>query len=206
MQDLTPRQRDVFRFITSCIDERGYAPTLREIGESLGIRSTNGVHEHLRALEKKGYLTREGTKARTLRPANRRGRNLCVPLVGSLTPGKDPLSAENVWESLNVDRLLLGAGREHFVVRVGEDCPPGEGLSHGDYLFVRREGSVAGGELMVLLKNGKMTLQKKTVPVTRLGDAETRKAMAVAPGGGSSSSRGGGGRVLGVGVGYFRKL
>ena len=68
MQKLTDRQRMVLDFICSSIDERGYPPTLREIGMKLGIRSTNGVNDHLRALERKGYLTREDMKSRTLRP------------------------------------------------------------------------------------------------------------------------------------------
>ena len=77
MQKLTDRQRAVLDFISASIMERGYPPTLREIGNHLGIKSTNGVNDHLRALERKGYLTREDMKSRTLRlvkmPERRRG-------------------------------------------------------------------------------------------------------------------------------------
>ncbi len=68
MQQLTERQRKVLDYILSAIDENGYPPTLREIGNFMGIRSTNGVNDHLRALERKGFLTREDMKSRTLRP------------------------------------------------------------------------------------------------------------------------------------------
>jgi len=68
MQKLTDRQKAVLDFIVESIHDRGYPPTLREIGNHLGIRSTNGVNDHLRALERKGYLTREDMKSRTLRP------------------------------------------------------------------------------------------------------------------------------------------
>ena len=68
MQGLTKRQAQTLDFIRQSIEERGYPPTLREIGESMGIRSTNGVNDHLRALERKGYLTREDMKSRALRP------------------------------------------------------------------------------------------------------------------------------------------
>ncbi len=68
IEKLTERQAAVLDFISHSIDERGYPPTLREIGNHLGIRSTNGVNDHLRALERKGYLTREDMKSRTLRP------------------------------------------------------------------------------------------------------------------------------------------
>jgi len=70
MNGITDRQRMVLEFICGSIDERGYPPTLREIGNKLGIRRTNGVNDHLRALERKGYLTREDMKSRTLRPTD----------------------------------------------------------------------------------------------------------------------------------------
>src|SRR5689334_6364314 len=68
MQGLTDRQQQVLEYIRSSITQRGYPPTLREIGAHMGIRSTNGVNDHLRALERKGYLTREDMKSRALRP------------------------------------------------------------------------------------------------------------------------------------------
>src|ERR1700754_1691249 len=68
MQKLTQRQKMVLEFIQTTIDTDGYPPTLREIGNFMGIRSTNGVNDHLRALERKGYLTREDMKSRALRP------------------------------------------------------------------------------------------------------------------------------------------
>ena len=70
MNGITDRQRMVLEYICGSIDDRGYPPTLREIGNKLGIRSTNGVNDHLRALERKGYLTREDMKSRTLRPTD----------------------------------------------------------------------------------------------------------------------------------------
>src|SRR5437868_1626494 len=70
MQGLTERQRQILEFITRRIGEQGYPPTIREIGEEMGIRSTNGVNDHLKALERKGYLKREVLKSRALRPVS----------------------------------------------------------------------------------------------------------------------------------------
>ena len=70
MQGLTDRQQQILDYITEWILERGYPPTIREIGQHMGIRSTNGVNDHLKALERKGYLHREGLKSRALRPTN----------------------------------------------------------------------------------------------------------------------------------------
>src|SRR5215475_9477547 len=76
MQGLTQRQQMVLDFIRQSIADRGYPPTLREIGARMGIRSTNGVNDHLRALERKGYLTREDMKSRALRPTGLAGTGL----------------------------------------------------------------------------------------------------------------------------------
>src|SRR5690606_9748418 len=112
---LTQRQRDILEFISSSIDERGFPPTLREIGEHFGIRSTNGVNDHLKALEKKGYLTREDLKSRAMRPVSQLasaagrgkkgadvipigralGEDLCdVPIIGRVAAGEPLLAVE----------------------------------------------------------------------------------------------------------------
>ena len=82
MQGLTDRQQQVLHYIRQSITERGYPPTLREIGAHMGIRSTNGVNDHLRALERKGYLTREDMKSRALRP-----KDMGEPVAGGLAGG-----------------------------------------------------------------------------------------------------------------------
>src|ERR1700729_1343696 len=76
MQGLTQRQQMVLDFIRQSITDRGYPPTLREIGAQMGIRSTNGVNDHLRALERKGYLTREDMKSRAPLPVRIEGEPL----------------------------------------------------------------------------------------------------------------------------------
>jgi repressor LexA len=108
MQGLTDRQQQVLRYIRDSITERGYPPTLREIGAHMGIRSTNGVNDHLRALERKGYLTREDMKSRALRPTHLDGlgdspandahsaadaESISVPLLGRIAAGA-PILAE----------------------------------------------------------------------------------------------------------------
>src|SRR5512146_1522591 len=75
MQGLTKRQEQTLDYIRQSIEQRGYPPTLREIGEHMGIRSTNGVNDHLRALERKGYLRREDMKSRALRVVDQTERN-----------------------------------------------------------------------------------------------------------------------------------
>src|SRR3954468_24835990 len=137
---LTDRQQQVLDFIAASITERGYPPTLREIGERLGIRSTNGVNDHLKALEKKGYLAREDLKSRALRPighiglgapppaahlggdAVSLGEDLVeIPLIGRVAAGLPILAVENVEDTVKVDRFLVGDHKEVFALRVKGD-------------------------------------------------------------------------------------
>src|SRR5271156_4712264 len=83
MQGLTQRQQMVLDFIRQSIHDRGYPPTLREIGARMGIRSTNGVNDHLRALERKGYLTREDMKSRALRPTGLGGNGSAADVAAA---------------------------------------------------------------------------------------------------------------------------
>src|SRR5262245_64273784 len=95
-ETLTDRQQQVLDFIGASIQERGYPPTLREIGEHMKIRSTNGVNDHLKALERKGYLVREELKSRALRPLGAAGEMVEVPVVGRVAAGRPILAVENV--------------------------------------------------------------------------------------------------------------
>jgi len=125
---LTDRQREILDFISHSIAARGYPPTLREIGTHFGIRSTNGVNDHLRALEKKGYLQREDLKSRALRPVTSTGKPVeassevvDVPLLGRVAAGVPLLAVENVNETVRVDRFFIGQTREVFALRVKGD-------------------------------------------------------------------------------------
>src|SRR6201992_778093 len=137
MQGLTQRQQMVLDFIRQSITDRGYPPTLREIGARMGIRSTNGVNDHLRALERKGYLTREDMKSRALRPTNLGSPALNgaarapepandvalveVQVLGRVAAGLPLLAEEHVIDTVRVDRTLLKGGREIFGLRVQGD-------------------------------------------------------------------------------------
>src|SRR5271169_6214504 len=136
MQGLTARQQMVLDFIQQSIADRGYPPTLREIGARMGIRSTNGVNDHLRALERKGYLTREDMKSRALRPTNigtqANGETAAtepandvdiveVAILGRVAAGMPLLAEEHVIDTVRVDRTLLRGGREVFGLKVHGD-------------------------------------------------------------------------------------
>src|SRR6266478_2755967 len=151
---LTQRQREILDFISASIVERGYPPTLREIGEHFSIRSTNGVNDHLKALEKKGHLRREDLKSRAMRPvlpdgtgeivAMRPGSNgdpddlVDIAIVGMVAAGQPILAQENVTDTVRIDRMLVGGHREVFGLRIVGESMIEAGIFDGDYVFVKK--------------------------------------------------------------------
>ena len=113
--------KEILAFINSSIGDRGYPPTLREIGRQFGIKSTNGVNDHLRALEKKGYLQREDMKSRALRPVDTVGQTVDVPVLGKVAAGQPLLAVRNYEDTVKVDRFFIGQNREVFALRVKGD-------------------------------------------------------------------------------------
>lgn len=174
MQGLTKRQEQTLDFIRRSIEERGYPPTLREIGEHMGIRSTNGVNDHLRALERKGYLRREDMKSRALKltedkdsahPHLRAVSNnneddlLEVPVLGRVAAGLPLLAEENVIDTVRVDRMLVKGGREIFGLRVSGDSMIDAGILSGDYIFVRKQATADRGDIVVALIGDEATVK-----------------------------------------------
>lgn len=171
MQGLTKRQQQTLEYIRQSIEQRGYPPTLREIGEYMGIRSTNGVNDHLRALERKGYLRREDMKSRALRlvdvasqsppPAKSDddGDLLDIPIVGRVAAGLPLLADENVIDTVRVDRMMVRGGREVFGLRVTGDSMIEAGILNGDYIFVRKQGTADRGDIVVALIGDEATVK-----------------------------------------------
>jgi repressor LexA len=173
MQGLTKRQEQTLDFIRSSIEDRGYPPTLREIGEHMGIRSTNGVNDHLRALERKGYLTREDMKSRALKlvedqlsaaPAAPQKLNaeedlIEVRVLGRVAAGLPLYAEENVIDTVRVDRMLVRGGREVFGLRVTGDSMIDAGILSGDYIFVKKQSTADRGDIVVALIGDEATVK-----------------------------------------------
>jgi len=167
---LTDRQREILEFISRSIAERGYPPTLREIGTHFGIRSTNGVNDHLRALEKKGYLQREDLKSRALRPMLGAGKAarpsgappnvVDVPLLGRVAAGVPLLAVENVEDTVRVDRFFIGQTKEVFALRVKGESMIQDGIHDGDYIFVRKQLHATRGDVVVAMIEGEATVKR----------------------------------------------
>jgi len=156
MTELPPRQRQVLEFVDAEVRRRGYPPSVREIGEAVGLSSSSTVHAHLAALQDKGYLTRDPTKPRAIElrydvesgaPVERRPVRH-VPLVGDVAAGTGVLAEENVEETLPVPEDFTGDG-QLFMVRVRGDSMIDAGILDGDYVVVRQQPNADPGDTVV---------------------------------------------------------
>jgi repressor LexA len=173
MEELTDRQREILSFIVKETEARGFPPTIREIGEQMDIRSTNGVNDHLKSLERKGYLNRGEQQSRSLVPT-KRARMLLglgakkdsglveVPLLGKVAAGAPLLAQENMEDSVKIDSFLLGGagGREVFALRVKGQSMIDDGIYDGDYLFVRKTPAAQPGDIVVALIEDEATVKR----------------------------------------------
>ena len=216
MQGLTHRQRQVLDFIRESISERGYPPTLREIGCHMGIRSTNGVNDHLRALERKGFLTREDMKSRALRPTDMIPSNdssldideqdddvMKVHILGRVAAGFPILADEQIIDTVQIAPHMLGGARDVFGLRVSGDSMIEAGILNGDYIFVRRQRTAMRGDIVVALVNEEATV-KYFYPekdCIRLQPANSQMAAILVRASDFRSTM-----ILGVVIGVFRKL
>jgi repressor LexA len=154
--NLTERQRGILNFIESETAQRGYPPSVREIGEAVGLTSTSTVHAHLASLQRLGYLRRDPTKPRAIEvrydpgsgAAGERRPARHVPLVGDVAAGTDVLAQENVEELLPLPADFTGEGPV-FMVRVRGDSMIDAGILDGDYVVVRQETDVRKGDVVV---------------------------------------------------------
>jgi len=168
MQGLTSRQEQVLQFIRQSIQDRGYPPTLREIGAHMGIRSTNGVNDHLRALERKGYLTREDMKSRALRPKEMHLDPVVpandddlveIAILGRVAAGMPLYAQEHLIDTVRIDQSLLRSG-EIFGLKVSGDSMIEAGIHNGDYVFVRKQSTAERGDIVVALIGDEATVKR----------------------------------------------
>ena len=158
-------QERVLSYIQSEIRERGYAPSVREIADAVGLRSTSTVHGHLMRLEKKGLLFRDAMKPRAIGIATRSDdediseRINEVPVVGQVAAGVPILAEENIEEVLPLPVSLTGNG-EHFVLRVKGDSMIQVGILSGDYIVVRSQPDAQNGEIVVALIGDEATVKR----------------------------------------------
>lgn len=166
-RDLTGKRREILEFIARQIEQRGYPPTVREIGEAVGLTSSSTVHTHLTTLQRQGYLRRDPTKPRAIEvryqassgEAVERRPVRHVPLLGDVAAGTDVLAQENVEELLPLPEDFCGDGPV-FMLRVRGDSMIEAGILDGDLVTVRQQAEVAPGDIVVVgIPGGEATVK-----------------------------------------------
>jgi len=175
---VTERQQEIWNFLVEYVDRHGYPPTVREIGERVGLASPSTVHAHLANLERAGLLRRDPTKPRALDLSGRTRREaqvpeppgLRLPLVGDIAAGSPLLAEENVQDYLAVPETLRG----DFLLRVKGDSMIEAGILDGDLVIVQRAQDARNGEIVVALAGDDESADEATVKTFYREDGRVR--------------------------------
>src|SRR5579862_9868773 len=165
---LTGKRQEILEYIGDCLRERGYPPSVREIGEAVGLTSSATVHSHLAVLQREGYLQRDPTKPRAIQvryePSSRvamaAGPVRHVPLVGDVAAGTGVLAQENVEEIVALPEAFTGSG-SLFMLRVHGDSMVDAGIVDGDFVVVRQQPDAENGDIVAAgIPDGEATVKR----------------------------------------------
>jgi len=168
LSDISARQREILDLILSTVQERGYPPSVREIGEAVGLNSPSTVHSHLSSLVKAGYLRRDPSKPRAIevtapgraQPDLRRAPVRDVPLLGRIAAGSPLLAEEDIEDILPLPTQLVG-NDPVFMLRVQGDSMIEAGIFDGDLVVVRRQADADDGDIVAALIDGEEATIKR---------------------------------------------
>lgn len=157
MEKLTKRQLDILNFIKQKVQEKGYPPSVREIGQAVGLASSSTVHGHLSRLEEKGYIRRDPTKPRAIEILGEDGPSAAtksvvhVPIIGKVTAGPPITAVENIDEHFPLPANLVPENDSVFMLKIVGDSMIEAGILDGDLVVVRQQTSANNGEIVVAM-------------------------------------------------------
>ena len=176
-------QQRILEYIKSEIQTKGYPPSVREIANAVGLKSTSTVHGHLTRLEKKGLLHRDAMKPRAMEvigdPNFVRNATTAIPVVGRVTAGQPILAEENVDEYIPIPDAMLGDG-EHFILLVKGESMINAGILDGDIIIVRKQPTCDSGNDCAVLVNGEDATLKQVI-LRQDGSVELRPVNPAYP-------------------------
>ena len=157
------RQKEIFQYIKTFLLEKGYPPSVREIGKAVGLKSSSTVHGYLARLEENGMIKRDPTKPRAIDILDEKpwGKNVPVPLIGTVTAGTPILAEQNVQDVYSFPQSLLGTSDQTFMLKVAGESMINAGICDGDYVMVRQQSSAHDGEIVVALVNNESATVKR---------------------------------------------
>ena len=156
-------QQRILDYIKAEIQAKGYPPSVREIANAVGLKSTSTVHGHLRRLEKRGLLHRDAMKPRAMEvtgdPNFIRNSTTAVPVVGHVQAGVPILAEQNLEDYVAIPDVMLGKGN-HFILRVHGESMIEAGIMYGDYIIVRQQAEAANGDMVVAMIDDSATVKR----------------------------------------------
>ena len=162
MEDLTRRQDEVLEYLKNYINENGYAPCVRDICLALDLKSTSTAHAHLTKLERKGYISRDPAKPRTimiLDGSSQKQRMVAVPVVGRVAAGTPITAVENIEEYLSLPYSLLGSD-DVFILNVCGDSMVDAGIHDKDKIIAQKQSYAQNGDIVVALLEDEATVKR----------------------------------------------
>ena len=157
---LSARQASIFEFIQQKLDERGYPPSVREIGEAVGLKSSSTVHAHLKQLQKKGYIHRDPTKPRAIEIIGNSTSIVRVPVIGRIAAGEPILAVENIEDTFPLPVSFLNTSKKVFMLTVRGSSMIKAGIFDGDYIIVRQQNTADDGDIVVALLGEEATVKR----------------------------------------------
>ncbi len=160
---ITPKQQEILNYIKDEILKKGYPPTVREICETVNLKSTSSVHSHLETLEKNGYIRRDPTKPRAIEVCDDsfqmvRTEMISLPVIGNVAAGQPILAEENITEYFAVPAEVVPKG-ESFILNVRGDSMVNAGIFNGDRVFVNSCSTARNGDIVVALIDDSATVK-----------------------------------------------
>jgi len=155
-------QERIFTYIQKVVSDKGYPPSVREICEATGLRSTSTVHAHLKRLEKKGLISRDSMKPRAISLPSVLQKSdsvSSVPVVGRVTAGIPILASENIEDYISIPNALLGDG-EHYILGVRGNSMIDAGIMDGDFVVIKKQQDANNGDIVVAMIEDEATVKR----------------------------------------------
>ncbi|RLI01136.1 repressor LexA, partial [Candidatus Bathyarchaeota archaeon] len=163
MEELTRKQKEILEFIKKTMFKKGVSPTFREIMQFFGFKSIKTVQDHLKALEKKGYIKKDPNKSRSIVLddfSKALKDTIRVPILGQISAGKPILAEENIEGYINLDKFLIKHAKDIFALKVKGDSMTGAGILDGDYVIVKKQPTVENGSIACILIDNEATVKR----------------------------------------------
>ncbi len=161
MQELSAKQQQILSYLKSEVQKKGYPPSVREICQAVGLKSTSTVHAHLSRLEKKGYIRRNPTKPRAIEILDQTDKKdvVEVPIVGTITAGTPILAVQNIEDTFPLPVNFLNYDTDVFMLRVKGESMIEAGIFDRDLILVRQQSSADNGDIVVALLEDSATVK-----------------------------------------------